>query len=72
MEAIRINPNFTDAYNNLGVVLERQGHHAQAIKNYQKVIQLDPKFLKGYFNLGIIHSNMKLLQEGMSFFQKSY
>ena len=51
-QVIRINPQDTNAYNNLGIALRRQGKLEEAITYYQKAIQLDPKYAIAYYNLG--------------------
>ena len=41
-KAIDLNPNFADAYNNIGIVLLEMGQFDDAIKFYEKAIDLNP------------------------------
>src|SRR5438067_494481 len=50
--ALKIDPNYADAYNNLGAV-EYQDHRLKpAIKRYQQAIALNPEFATYHSNLG--------------------
>ena len=51
-ELLKIQPNNTDAYNNLGSVLYEKGRFDEAITCYKKVIELNPNFAGAYYNLG--------------------
>ena len=41
--ALRLKPNYAEAYNNLGVAYEARGLLDEAIKQYQISLQLNPK-----------------------------
>ena len=57
-EAIRINPNYTEAYNNKGIVLGEQGDlgkpekYDEAIKAFDEAIWLNPYNFEAYYNKG--------------------
>jgi protein O-mannosyl-transferase len=51
-EAIRLNPDFGDAYNNMGNALLQQGKLDQAIAAFQKASALIPQSLQTSVNLG--------------------
>jgi len=40
-EAIRINPRYANAYDNLGAVLARQGKTREAVEQYRQALALD-------------------------------
>jgi tetratricopeptide (TPR) repeat protein len=42
-KTVQLNPNFTEAYNSLGAVLQENGQFDDAISFHQKATQLDPK-----------------------------
>lgn len=42
--ALRLQPEFPEACNNLGAVLERLGETGEAMTDYQKTLQLRPDF----------------------------
>ncbi len=50
--AVRINPNYTEAYNNRGVVRADIGEHVSAISDYDIAIWLDPTDAIAYYNRG--------------------
>jgi tetratricopeptide (TPR) repeat protein len=53
-EAIRLNPNLTEAWNNKGNALYAQGNYSDAIKCYEEAIRLDPNHAEAWNNKGII------------------
>jgi len=50
-KAIELNPNYSLAYNNLGVVLIKLSKTKEAINNFQKAINILPVNTKAYLNL---------------------
>ena len=51
-EAIRLNPEFTQAYNYRGFAYDNLGQHQRAIQNFDEAIRLDPKLAPAYANRG--------------------
>ena len=49
-QAIRDNPNFAEAHNNLGFTLRQQGpqNYSKALEHYSKAIQLKPSMAETY------------------------
>src|SRR6266404_5201731 len=57
--ALKMDPNYADAYNNLGAV-EYQDHRLKpAIKRYQQAIALNPQFATYHSNLGTAYMERK-------------
>jgi tetratricopeptide (TPR) repeat protein len=50
-EALRIDPNYVSAHDNLGQALEDSKRVPEAIGQYQAALQLDPNDLKARQNL---------------------
>jgi tetratricopeptide (TPR) repeat protein len=46
-------PSFAEAYLNLGLVREEQGHHEEAVANFKKALQLKPHLRGANLFLGI-------------------
>jgi tetratricopeptide (TPR) repeat protein len=57
--AIKFDPNYADAYNNLGAVYYHDHQLKQAIKQYQKAITLNPAFATYHSNLGTAYMERK-------------
>ena len=52
LKAIELDPDYADAYVNLGVTYKNQGNNIKAIESYEKAIELDPVNAGAYVNLG--------------------
>ena len=52
--AIRLNPKYPEAYNNIGTAWRVKGDLDKAIQNYEAAIRLNPKFPEAYNNLGAV------------------
>ena len=53
--AIKLQPNFSEAYNNRGIAYEDKGKLDQAIQDYNKAIELKPDLAEAYNNRGIAY-----------------
>ena len=51
-KAIEINPNFTEAYYNKGVLKEKSDDTKGALENYNKAIEINPQYADAYHNRG--------------------
>jgi tetratricopeptide (TPR) repeat protein len=58
-KAIKADPKFVEAYDNIAVCYRRQGDFKNAIKNYQKSIELYPNGTMAHQNLGLIYGIQK-------------
>jgi tetratricopeptide (TPR) repeat protein len=70
-EAIRLEPSFAEAYNNLGNSLAAVGRFEEAAGIYRKAITLDPSNATAYFNLGNLHRQMKNYDKARDAFHKA-
>ena len=52
LAAVEANPDYLDAYVNLGVLLKREGKVNEAIDAYRKALQLNPNHAEAHNNLG--------------------
>lgn len=64
--AIKMYPDFADAYNNLGAVYYQDHQVKQAIKQYQKAIALNPVFATYHSNLGTAYMERKEFDKAAS------
>jgi tetratricopeptide (TPR) repeat protein len=58
--AIRDNPNFAEAHNNLGFTLRQQGpqNYSKALQHYNRAIQLKPEMPETYEYRGVLFAKM--------------
>ena len=52
-EAIGLNPNFSNIYNNRGLVKHKLGQYSDAVSDYDKAIKLDKNCAQFYHNRGV-------------------
>ncbi|HTS60073.1 MAG TPA: tetratricopeptide repeat protein [Terriglobales bacterium] len=57
--ATHLNPQFGDAYNNLGVVFYLERKYQNAVKEYEKAIKISPDSASYYSNLGAAYFSKK-------------
>ena len=53
-EAIRLNPNYAEAYNDRGVAKYDLGKYSESIEDYNRAIQLNSSFFGAYSNRGLV------------------
>jgi len=51
-QAVRVKPDYTEAWVNLGVAWKNKGNNERAIFCYRKVLEFKPDFAEIYYNLG--------------------
>lgn len=73
-KAIKINSNYTEAYNNMGNAQNELGDSDEARKSYIKALEIDPTFYKAHFNVGVLNRDksdnltaIKNFQEALKF-----
>lgn len=69
--AIRLKPDWADAYCNLGNVLSSVGRIDEAIKNFKKAIVLNPNLIEAYSNLGNALVRKGEITEGINYHYKA-
>jgi cytochrome c-type biogenesis protein CcmH/NrfG len=53
-EAVRINPNYGDAYNDLGIAYARTGNLAAALAALDRAVVLDPEYADAFYNRAMV------------------
>ena len=53
-EALRVNPSFPEAYNNLGNVAMMEGRLKDAENSFYEAIRIKSDYAEAYFNLGVL------------------
>ena len=54
-KAVELNPNYADAYCNMGVGYMNMGQYKEAVEVLKKSITIQPAFWRGHFNLGLTY-----------------
>ncbi|HLD23136.1 MAG TPA: tetratricopeptide repeat protein, partial [Sulfuricurvum sp.] len=70
-KAIKLNPKYSDAYYNLGIVYGKEDEYDKAIEVYQRAIELNPKNDKAYNNIGVIYKNKEEYDKAIEAHQKA-
>ena len=68
---VYLNPAHADGFNNLGIVLKKQGKLNDAIKAYKKAIFIRPNYPEAYNNMGIALQNQSKLKEAIEAHKKA-
>ena len=70
-KAIKLNPNYAEAYNNLGTIFSFNGKFKEAEIITRKAIRLEPRLAEAYSNLGTIIKNDGRIIEAESLQRKA-
>jgi tetratricopeptide (TPR) repeat protein len=69
-EAIRINPQYADAYNNRGATRKDNGDITGAIADYEEALRFNPQYAPAYCNRGIAREASGDLSGALEDYQK--
>jgi predicted TPR repeat methyltransferase len=69
VQALELNPEYVDAYNGLGRVLERQKRHEEALKHYSKALELAPKHASTRYHAGMALCVLERFEEAAQVFR---
>jgi len=69
--AISKDPNFFNAYYNLGLIYLEKNDYLEAIKFFEKTININPDFLEGYFALSQALMSLKRFEAAIEVLNKS-
>ncbi len=70
-EAVRLAPDYVDAWGDLGNLFERQGKPEEAAACYERVVVLSPEDDRAYNNLGMVREGQGRLPEAERCFAKA-
>ena len=70
-QALRLKPDYPDAHNNLGNVLEKQDKLEEALACYQQALRLRPNYPEAHYNLGIVLARQGRLDEAIASYQQA-
>jgi len=58
-----------EAYNNLGVLYDRENDYSQALENYAKAVNLSPEYTAAHYNLGLFFLKKQQWNEALTQFK---
>ena len=61
-KAIKINPNFAEAYNEQGNALNELKQPQSAIESYDKAININPRYSEAHYNKGLVLHELKKIE----------
>jgi len=64
-------PEFSEAHNDLGLTLYGQGKLETALKSYQKAVELNPNYADAYNNMGVAHQELGAVTRAIESYQKA-
>ena len=70
-ESIKLNPRYSNVYNNLGTVFYARHDNRMAMKMYKKAIKLDSQSASAYKNLGASYFHAAKTQRGVEAFEEA-
>jgi tetratricopeptide (TPR) repeat protein len=70
-ESMKLNPKYSNVYNNLGTIYYQRHNNAMAMKMYRKAIKLDSKSASAYKNLGAAYFNKGNYRRGHEAFEQA-
>ncbi|MDE1181188.1 tetratricopeptide repeat protein [Paraburkholderia sp.] len=66
LRALRLQPAFADAHNNLGVLLQSQRLYDDAAHHYQSALDIDPSHIDAHLNLGTTLAKLERHDEALA------
>lgn len=70
-QAVQVEPDYIEAYNNWGLALAAQGKYAEAIEQYQQAIKLNPDYVEAYNNWGNTLGEQNRYEEAIERYQQA-
>ena len=70
-QAIALKPDYTEAHNNLGIILQQLGKLNEAETSYRQAIALNPDFAEAHCNLGVTQKELGRVEEAEASFKKA-
>lgn len=69
-KAIKLRPDFEDAYGELGTIYSRMDLPKEAIAYYDKALQIEPDNVFGWYNKGVALTKLKNYEEAITYYDK--
>ena len=70
-EAIKLNSNYAELYNNRGLAKKNLRQYQEAITDYDRAIELKPNYAEAYSNRGVAKGNLRQLREAITDYDRA-
>ncbi len=70
-QAILIDPNYINAYNNRGLIYSSKGMYDRAIADFNKALEIDPKHISSYNNRALAYDNKGMYDSALQDLNKA-
>ncbi len=70
-QAVKIDPKFAEALNNLGLAYDKLGRNEEAVEAYKQAIKLKPDYSEAYYNLGGVYYKLGRRQEATEAYKQA-
>ena len=70
-KAISIKPDFSEAFNNMGITLKKQGKLEEAIDAYCKAVSIKPNYAEAYKNMGLTLQNKGKIEKAVDAYKRA-
>ncbi|MDA0048950.1 tetratricopeptide repeat protein [Brachyspira hyodysenteriae] len=70
-ELIKINPKYTKAYLNRGIIAMTMEAYQEAIKDFDKVIELEPNLADAHYNKAVALNHLGIYDEAILYYNKA-
>jgi tetratricopeptide (TPR) repeat protein len=70
-QAIKLKPDYEEAWNNLGCIYSDSGRTADAIAALQQAIKLEPGDAVAWYNLGVVYNDSKRTGDAIAAYQQA-
>jgi len=70
-KALKADPNYVDALNNLGVIYIREKNYKEAQANFERAIRFEPENVDPYYNLACVYALKGEIKLGIAHLKKA-
>jgi tetratricopeptide (TPR) repeat protein len=70
-QALRLDPGFADAHNELGLVFDRRGQWEEAVAQYREALRINPDHVEAHNNLGLAFDRRGQMEEAVAQYREA-
>ncbi|MBH67111.1 MAG: hypothetical protein CMM58_02040 [Rhodospirillaceae bacterium] len=70
-KVIKLEPNFTEAHYNIGIILDVLGRYEESIESYNQTVNLKPGHVEAHHNLGAALENLGKYKEARTSYERA-